>query len=61
MPWYLIDNETRSMTKEVKDKPTEESALEILADMGWTIIWSDKERETFERIPEEDFCNGEWK
>ena len=61
MPWYLIDNMDRTMVREVKDKPTEESALEILADMGWTIIWSDKERETFERIPEEDFWNGEWK
>ena len=61
MPWYLIDNMDRTMVREVKDKPTEESALEILADIGWTIIWSDKERETFERIPEEDFWNGEWK
>ena len=33
---------------------------EILADLGWTIIWSEKERELFEKIPEEDFYNGEW-
>ncbi len=61
MPWYLIDNDGRHMIREVKDKPTEESALEILADMGWTIIWSNKERELFEKVPEDDFWAGEWK